>query len=378
MLTHLPLLVNASLFLGAAFFITYYLIPKIVWVAREKELVVKPDHRSSHKIITPSFGGVAFFICFILCYSLLRSEYPLLHSPFVIPAVTLLFVVGLKDDLVVSSATAKLVGQLAAIAILFFNPEFVQLSFHGFLGIHELPVYVAVPFIFFFMVGFINAYNLIDGIDGLAAFIGIVIFGALGSMFYLSGQEFYFLVCTLLIGSLLAFIRFNFSKSLMRKIFMGDTGSLFIGFMIGFLALKALSMNPAQVAQLNLLPENLPAVIVVILSIPIFDTLRIMLVRKMAGQKIFAPDRNHVHHILIDLGFTHLKTSLFLSAVLVVLICSAYVLGSSFGWPLMLLFILAHAAIAFTAFHHLKSQVKPFPITRKKFKNRLAFFQGLF
>ena len=378
MLTHLPLLVNASLFLGAAFFITYYLIPKIVWVAREKELVVKPDHRSSHKIITPSFGGVAFFICFILCYSLLRSEYPMMQTPFVIPAVTLLFVVGLKDDLVVSSATAKLVGQLLAIAILFLNPAFSQLSFHGFLGIQALPVYLSVPFIFFFMIGFINAYNLIDGIDGLAAFIGIVILGALGTVFYISGHEFYFLVCTLLIGSLIAFIRFNFSKSISRKIFMGDTGSLFMGFVIAFLALKALSLTPAEMAALSILPENLPALVLVILSIPIFDTLRIMLVRKQAGQKVFAPDRNHVHHILIDLGFTHLKTSLLLSGINLVLILSAYSFGIRFGWPVMLLFILFHAVLAFAAFHHLKSRVKPLTLQRKKIKRSLAYFQGLF
>jgi len=378
MLAEIPLLLQASLFLGAAFFITYYLIPKIVWVAREKELVVKPDHRSSHKVITPSFGGVAFFICFILCYSMLRSEYVLIQTPFLIPAATLLFIVGLKDDLVVSSATAKLLGQLLSIAILFINPTFYQVSFHGFLGIEMLPAYISVPFIFFFMIGFINAYNLIDGIDGLAAFIGIVILGSLGSIFYMTGHDFYFLVCMLVIGSLIAFIRFNFSKSLHRKIFMGDTGSLFMGFVISFLALKVLGLTSAELAPLSMLPENLPAIVMVILSIPIFDTLRIMLVRKQTGQKIFAPDRNHVHHILIDLGFTHLKTSILLSGINLILIFSAYSFGIRFGWPVMLLFILFHAVLAFTAFHFLKAKVKPFPLQTKKIKRRLAFFQGLF
>ncbi|KEO72211.1 glycosyltransferase family 4 protein [Anditalea andensis] len=378
MVEYVPLLAIALLCFGIAFSITYFLIPKIVWVAREKELVVKPDHRSSHRIITPSFGGVAFFICFILCYSVLSSEYAFMHSSFVIPAVTLLFIVGLKDDLVVSSARAKLIGQLMAVAFLFLNPDFSKISLHGFLGVDMLSAWVSVPLVFIFMVGFINAYNLIDGIDGLAAFLGIIIFGAMGTVFYLGGEDFYFLVCTLLIGSLLAFIRFNFSKKITHKIFMGDTGSLFIGFLIAFLSLKVLAMDPEKIIGFELLPENFPLLVMVILSIPIFDTFRIMLVRKMTGKGIFVPDRNHVHHILIDLGLTHFKTSVLLSALLLVLIFSTYLLGTYFGWPVLLLFICLLAVMAYTVFHFLKSKVKPFRIKRKKLKARLAFFQGFF
>ncbi|ERM80681.1 hypothetical protein P872_21495 [Rhodonellum psychrophilum GCM71 = DSM 17998] len=378
MLTEIPFLLKVLLFLCSSFLITYYLIPKIVWVAREKELVVKPDHRSSHHVVTPSFGGVAFFICFILCYSFLRSEYASIPSMFLIPGVTVLFIVGLKDDLVISSALGKLFGQVIAVSILFLNPSFWQLSFHGFLGIHELPVYLSVPFIYLFMIGFINAYNLIDGIDGLASIIGVVILGSLGAMFLQIGMEYFFLVCMLLIGSLLAFTRFNFSRSIRRKIFMGDTGSLFIGFLIGFLALKMLAMSPTEVLRLGILPENLPALLLIILSIPIFDTLRIMVSRKLSGQKIFLPDRNHVHHILIDLGYTHFKTSLMLSVANISLIAFAYWLSIHFSWPYLLGFILLHCGMAYSTFHYLKSKVRPLPLKRKKRKGRMSFLQHLF
>lgn len=380
MLTELPFLLKTLLFLFSSFLITYYLIPKIVWVAREKELVVKPDHRSSHHVVTPSFGGVAFFICFVLCYSFLSSEFEQIGSPFLIPAVTVLFIVGLKDDLVISSALGKLIGQVVAISILFLNPTFWQVSFHGFLGIHELPVYLSVPFIYLFLIGFVNAYNLIDGIDGLASIIGVVILGALGFLFLKTGLAFYFLVCVLLIGSLLAFTRFNFSRSMKRKIFMGDTGSLFIGFVVGFLALKVLSMTPQEVSRLGILPENLTALVLIILSIPIFDTFRIMVSRKLAGKKIFLPDRNHVHHILIDLGYTHFKSSLLLSAVNIFLIAIGYLLSIHFSWPVLLGFILLHAAIAAYTFYFLKSKVQPFPLKQKnkKYKGRMSFLQNLF
>lgn len=366
MLTEFPFLLKALVFLCVSFLITYYLIPKIVWVAREKQLVVKPDHRSSHHVVTPSFGGVAFFISFVLCYSMLRSEFWEIESPFLIPAVTVLFIVGLKDDLVISSASGKLLGQLIAISILFLNPFFWQLSFHGFLGIHELPIYLSVPFIYLFMIGFINAYNLIDGIDGLASIIGVVILGALALLFFKTGMEFLFQVCVLLIGSLLAFTRFNFSKSIRRKIFMGDTGSLFIGFVVAFLALKTLSMTPQEVLRLRIQPENLVALVLVILSIPIFDTIRIMVSRKLAGKKIFSPDRNHVHHILIDLGLTHFRTSLLLSAINIGLIGIGHKLSLHFSWPTLLCFILLQAGIAAYVFYALKSKVQPFPLKYKK------------
>jgi len=365
MLNEIPFLLKLLLFLCGSFLITYYLIPKIVWVAREKKLVVKPDHRSSHQIVTPSFGGVAFFMSFILCYSMLSSEFGLYESPFLIPAVTVLFMVGLRDDLVISSALGKLSGQVVAISILFLSPSFWQISFHGFLGIHVLPIYLSIPFIYLFMIGFINAYNLIDGIDGLASIIGIVVLGTLGLLFFQIGMEFYVHVCALLIGTLLAFTRFNFSKSICRKIFMGDTGSLFIGFLVGFLVLKMLAISPTQVLPLGILSENLPALLLIILSIPIFDTLRIMVSRKLAGQKIFLPDRNHVHHILIDLGFTHFVTSILLSTFNVILIAIGYLLSIHFTWPILLGFILLHAGIAFIVFHFLKENVLSFPIKSK-------------
>ncbi len=378
MLSEIPFFIQVLLFFGGSFFITYFLIPKIVWVAREKELVVKPDHRSSHHIVTPSFGGVAFFICFILCYSFLRSEFELMNSPFLIPAVTILFIIGLKDDLVVSTARAKIIGQLAAITILFLNNDFWQISFYGFLGVGELPIYISVPFIYLFMIGFINAYNLIDGIDGLASIVGVVILSGLGLIFYVVGFEFYFLVCILLIGSLLAFTRFNFSKSLKRKIFMGDTGSLFIGFLIGYLSIKVLSLSLSEVLQLNILPENLVPILLLINSIPVFDTLRIMLARKLAKQAIFTPDRNHVHHILIDLGNTHLKTSMMLASINIFLIIIGYLLAQRFGWPALLTFILLDAIFAYYTFHHLKAKVRPFPIKVKKRKRGISFLQNLF
>ncbi|MBS9525699.1 undecaprenyl/decaprenyl-phosphate alpha-N-acetylglucosaminyl 1-phosphate transferase [Litoribacter alkaliphilus] len=371
MLSALPFFIQVGLFLVVPMLITYYMIPKIVWVAREKELVVKPDHRSSHHIITPSFGGVAFFICFIICYSFLKNFFPTAPSTFVIPAVTLLFVVGLKDDLMASSARAKFIGQLIAVSMVMMSPDFYQLNLHGFIGIYAIPPYISIPLIFFFMVGFINAFNLIDGVDGLAAFLGIVMLGALAFLFNQAGNYFYILTCMILIGMLLAYIRFNFSKSLSKKIFMGDTGSLVIGFLLAFLSLKALTL---ECGGMNLPCYNLPPFLLLILAVPIFDTLRVMVVRYFQGKNILLADRNHIHHILIDLGYTHLKTSLVLSCASAVLIFIGYQLSFYLNWPAMMIFLLGISLIMAVLFNNLKRKVKPMKLNRKKLDILMRMF----
>jgi UDP-N-acetylmuramyl pentapeptide phosphotransferase/UDP-N-acetylglucosamine-1-phosphate transferase len=321
------LLFVICLFLGA-FFFTFFLIPKVLWVSKEKNLMAEVVGRSSHSTATSSFGGVAFYITFIMGLSLiqgLRLNYVGLH---LIPAITILFMVGLKDDLVISTARVKLFGQIAAACFLVFSPEFHVTSLYGFLGIYEIPMILGALLAGFLIIALINAYNLIDGIDGLAALVGIVISTAYAAVFYISENPYFVLISVSLGGILCAYLRFNYSWG-ERKIFMGDSGSLIVGLVLAFLSLKLLVMTPyLPMIRQGFSPSNRPLLVACILFIPVFDTLRVIILRFLKGKSPFSADRNHTHHILLDLGLSHKKAGFFLASLNILVISTFWLVSN--------------------------------------------------
>jgi UDP-N-acetylmuramyl pentapeptide phosphotransferase/UDP-N-acetylglucosamine-1-phosphate transferase len=313
MLEDFPLIIKILFYFLGSFIITFILLPKIIQIAHQKELMVQPNKRSSHRVSTPAFGGVAFFISFIFMFSFLRNEYMIYSSNFIVPALTVLFVLGLKDDLVSVSPRTKILGQLLAIILILLSGEFIVYNLNGFMGIYQVSVSVLMPILVFLMLGIINAYNLIDGADGLASSVGLVIMGFFGYMFYQLGETFYFLTTFIIIGSFCAFLRFNLSKNIEKRLFMGDTGSLFIGFVMVIFTLKLLTIPVNHFHQTGLLADNLVCFIAGILFVPLFDTTRVMIIRYSEKKSILNPDRNHIHHLLLDSGFTHFETSLIVS-----------------------------------------------------------------
>lgn len=305
------MIVGLVLFIGA-FLLTYFTIPKIIAVVEYKKLLDEPNSRSSHKKITPTLGGIAFYFTLMFSFFFLK-EYD--HSSVVyniLPGLTILFIFGLKDDLVVLSPTSKLIAQIVATLFILANTSFHIDSLNGFLGIYEIPQYVSILISSFIMIVIINAYNLIDGIDGLAAGIGIIISGINLIIFYYLEIDFYCYLSLIVIGILIAFLRYNLSSH--NKIFMGDTGSLIIGFVISIFTIKLLTLNKQiVVSELPLIIENLPLVALGILIVPLFDTFRVFSIRLFNKKSPFSADRNHMHHILIDLGFSHLKSSVILA-----------------------------------------------------------------
>src|SRR5690606_19005867 len=199
-------------------------------------------------------------------------------------------------------------------------------SLNGFLGVYEIP-YVIYLFIGgFMMITIINAYNLIDGIDGLAALVGIVISMLYTTIFYLSNEYFYALLCVTLNSSLMAFLGYNLSST--RKIFMGDTGSLIVGFMISMFTLKFLALKPTAYTDLPFLLENGPLIAVGILIVPLFDTARIFTLRIVSKRGPFSPDRHHTHHILVDfLNLSHKQASFIIAGFNFVFVVLLIVLG---------------------------------------------------
>jgi len=301
------------LLLGA-FITTYILMPRIIAVVRYRRLMDEPNARSSHGENIPSLGGVAFFITIVLGLYFLQPFDEDNKSMALVSGLVVLFIIGLKDDLTVISPVTKLVAQLVAVSFLLFNPSFQIDNLHGFMGIWEISKYITTPLLVFVLVVIINAYNLIDGIDGLAGIVGVVIFSIMSYLFYLLNMPFFLGVNMLMLGTLLAFLRFNFSSKL--KIFMGDTGSMIVGFIVAA-SITRIFVVPSN--QLNALPfqaENLPLVILALLLIPFLDTTRVFFIRLRQGKSPFRPDRNHIHHLLIDyLHFSHKQASVFIGVI---------------------------------------------------------------
>lgn len=327
---------------------TYLLMPRIIGVVTYKRLMDNPNSRSSHQEKVPSLGGIAFFIVFTLGLYILQpvDDYNIAMS--LLPPLVILFIIGLKDDLVVLSPLTKLIAQVISSSFVLFNPNFHIESLNNFFGITEIPSLISIPLAAFVMLFVINAFNLIDGIDGLASMVGILIFSVYGVLFFMLGLYFFLGVSLLGIGSLIAFLRFNLSAQ--KKIFMGDTGSLILGFIIASASIRILSLEPILLKKLPFQLENLPLVVIAVLIIPVFDTARVFTVRLINGKHPFSADRNHIHHILIDyLKMSHRKASVTLGIANGLFVLIFAFLGINFD-NLIVLGILALCVAIFVYF----------------------------
>jgi UDP-GlcNAc:undecaprenyl-phosphate GlcNAc-1-phosphate transferase len=299
-------------FLGT-FMLSYFLIPKIRAKALKFNLKDTPDIRSSHTIPVPTFGGVVFYISYILVLFFAQSLDSNHVSITLIASISILFFTGLLDDFKNLSPKIKFLCQIIGVALLMFQPDFRILSLHGFMGIYEIPLYVSVGGSMFFLLGLINAFNLIDGIDGLTGITGVIVASFYSYLLYNLGYFFYLSLSLATIATLLAFLRFNFSNT--RKIFMGDTGSLVIGLVLGVLTLKLLSVDDTAYGSLSFYRAQLPLFLTGVLFVPLLDTMRVMFLRLTKGVSMFKPDRNHLHHIIVDFGLSHRKASFFIGFV---------------------------------------------------------------
>ncbi len=288
-----------------------------------------PNRRSSHSKKTPTLGGVSFFYVLVFGLFFLNGWCEFDESIYLIPGLTILFIIGLKDDLVVLSPYTKLIAQILAVAFIISNHSFTIYSFHGFLGINQIPIYLYYGIAGFIMITIINAYNLIDGIDGLAAIVGIIILIIYATIFFMTKEYFFLLLSLTLNGCLIAFLKFNLSSD-RDKIFMGDTGSLIVGFIISILTLKFLALPLEKYDDLPFLIENIPLIAISILIVPLFDTARVFTIRIANKRSPLSPDRNHTHHILIDyFKLSHRKASMIIGGFNLIFVFLFIILGSS-------------------------------------------------
>ena len=296
--------INYILSFSWAFLVAIFAVPSIIYVAHLKNILDAPNLRTVHESLTPRLGGVAVFAGFMSALTIFGDLSNGVQQ--LLAGCIVLFFIGLKDDLVTISAMKKFIVQLLATGIVMFMADIRITGFQGIFGVEVLPIGISYAFTFLVIVGITNAINLIDGLDGLAGTIVTIIAATLGLYFYkYGGERFgnYALVALCLVGGMLGFLRYNFHKA---TIFMGDTGSLVCGFIVSILTIQFIEMRAV---------ESAPSVALGVLFVPLFDTLRVSFIRVMKGLSPFAPDKNHIHHRILAMGFRQMSTVLLLAFI---------------------------------------------------------------
>lgn len=297
--------------------ITFFGIPAVIKIARIKNIYDLPNNRTSHAGPIPRLGGLMIFAGVIMSSVLFTGIDESFELKYVIAGLLVIFFIGLKDDIITLVPAKKAVGQLIASLIIVIL---------GNIRINLDHVISATPVITYFLsvlvstgilMLLINSLNLIDGIDGLAAGIGLIASATYGIWFLVNDYMSYAVICFSLSGSLIAFLWFNvFSNKF--KIFLGDTGSMVIGLLLAIFVIEFLEMNYNGNAKSGI--EIAPALALAILIIPVFDVFRIVLVRILNRKSPFNADKNHIHHKVLKLAGSHIKATSFLLTFNVILI----------------------------------------------------------
>ena len=319
--------------IAVAFVASILLTPLVRKFAFRIGAVDQPNYRKVHTSLMPRIGGLAIFGAFLIGFVILRPEDE--HAAGILVGAVIIILTGFLDDMLEITAKAKVAGQLAAALVVVtwggLQIEFINLPFGLFGGQLEFG-YLSIPITIIWIIGITNAINLIDGLDGLAAGVSSIALIALAIMAIIVGNPFVVATAAILAASSLGFLFFNFHPA---KIFMGDTGSLFLGFMISVLALLGFK----NVAMISLI------IPIIILGVPISDTFFAIVRRIRMKQKISAPDKSHLHHCLLNTGFSHRQTVLIIYGIAALFGLAAILFSQATVWGSVLLLVVLLLAI---------------------------------
>ena len=296
------------------FVFTWLTIPRVAEVVRKYKIFRKPSERDLHWRFVPKLTGLSFYVALLVVAFAFVPFVDVQRLILVLGAGAIIVYIGIRDDIYQLRPIVKLVLQLIAIAFFVFGDDLVVRNLYGFLNIYELPVGVDYFLSFFVGVFMINAFNLCDGIDGLAAMLGIVISVCYGAIFYIIGDYLFLSFSVILIGCLFAFLRFNLPHK--NKVFMGDTGSLFLGFVFYLFTLYFVT-NESVILSVFVPHKSLVSLAALcIFIVPILDSGSVFFSRVWHKKSPFKPDNNHVHHLVLHFTKNHVMASLIIVAAL--------------------------------------------------------------
>ena len=311
-----------------SFFVVLLATPALIKVAILKRLFDAPgDTRKLHTRMIPTIGGIIIFAGTLFSFSIWFPSQKLSDTiglykalddyKFIVCTLLIMFFVGVKDDIIGTAPVKKLIAHVLVGLVLVLMAGIRISSLHGIFGVNEIPDWASIFLSLFTYIVVVNAFNLIDGIDGLASGVGFISSTAFGAWFALAGDPVMAGLAFALSGSLLAFLIFNFSPA---KIFMGDSGSLTIGLIICILAIKLISYDVSTIHNVFVLNISKPVFAMAVLVYPLVDTLRIFIYRAVRGLSPFSADRNHLHHRLLDIGCNHTKVVLIIYTLNILII----------------------------------------------------------
>ena len=340
-----------------AFLATLWIHPKILKISILKNIVDNPDARKLQRKPIPVMGGVAVFFGIIvgICTSQITLFTP---GVFVLTAaMVVMLYTGSVDDILDLSPTTRFIIEIAVVAfIMYVNQNGIN-NFWGLWGVRGIPMWIEAPLTIFAAVGIINAINLIDGVNGLSSGFCFMASTLFAIMFYLSGNVVMTVLAVSAAGAIIPFFLHNvFGNS--TKMFIGDGGTLVIGTMMAMFViniLKADSLSASFAAQgMGLIPFTLA-----VLAVPVFDTLRVMSMRILRKKSPFSPDRTHLHHLFIELGFSHIGTTISILTLNFLVVASwfaAYKFGASIDMQLYIVISLS-VLITFAFYKFAKIQI---------------------
>jgi UDP-GlcNAc:undecaprenyl-phosphate/decaprenyl-phosphate GlcNAc-1-phosphate transferase len=338
------------------FFAAILLTPLVKKLAFKIGATDKPNHRKVHVKIMPRLGGLAIFLSFIIGILIVKPnggyEY---HLPIVIGSI-IIILTGMFDDVKEISPKLKLAGQVAAAAIVVIwgnlNIEFIKLPFGGQINFG----FLSIPFTMIWIIGITNAINLIDGLDGLAGGVSTIALVSIAGMSYIQGNVYVTAIALIVAASTSGFLLYNFHPA---KIFMGDTGALFLGYIIGVLSL----LGYKNVTFISLI------IPVIILGVPISDTFFAIIRRLVNKQPLSAPDKSHLHHCLLRTGFSHQQTVLLIYAMSTVFGLVAFIFSQATVWGSMIVILTLLIVIEII--------VEKIGLIREDYQPLLKFMKGI-
>lgn len=354
------MIISLIISIVTAFVVTFIVLPIVIKVSRSIDLFDIPDRRKVHNISTPSLGGIAIFSGSVLAILIVLQLTELAELKFFMAGLVIIFILGVRDDVSSLIARHKLLTQIFAAFLVVFLSDVKLTGFYGIFGIHSMPEWFNIPFSIFVIVTLINAFNFIDGIDGLAASLAIFVLTSVGITFISADRMHLAVVCFSIAGALVAFLFFNWYPS---KVFMGDTGSMVLGFVISCVVIQFINLAPS-VTFIRI--HSSVGIAIALMILPIFDTLRVFTIRFMKGRSPLDPDRNHLHHGLLQLGMNHAEAVFTLLAVNITILGTALFLDSYMGNGFLMLIVfsmaLIYGAVLDFKLHQLKDSTKTFKV----------------
>ena len=336
--------------------------PVVLKYARAHGIVDNPNARKLQRVPVPVMGGVVVYTGILtggIALSLFIYSEILIYG---LIGMTVMMLIGVWDDIRDISATLRFLIEMVLVTVFIVVTDTYIDDFHGLWGIHELPDFVAYPLSIISGVGLINAVNLIDGVDGYSSGYGMMASTCFGVVFWTVWSPVMTSLTLIVIAALLPFFLHNVF-GIKSKMFIGDGGTLMLGMLMTVFAFFAMSSNQ-QCDRLADQGLSLTGFVLAVLCIPVFDTLRVMTMRIIRGRSPFSPDKTHLHHLFIDMGFSHLGAALFILMInfMVVLVwLASWKLGASVDAQLYIVIALG-LAVTFGFYKFMKNQQNGGPV----------------